>query len=635
MQDTQHVVGGSIANPKSAAPVLVPACLSPTSTPDPPFSLSPHGVPLSSDGNPCNLGASEFSALGLTRMQAVRWEEQMNKSFAAAQPVEAARILEAIRYGIEVEYEGPRRTQARTCHNPPLKRAEDAEKIAAVIAKDVAEGKKAGPFDCQPFSTFTCSPIGAVPKRDSDKIRVIHNLSYPFHGESVNRGTMEGELKLGSFDEACDIIKRLGPGTLLCKLDVEAAYKQIPVRPRDWPLLGFKWDGAWYYERVLPFGLKSSCRLWEMFACALHHFFVVDLGIECVVHYVDDFLLAFPAHQLREAERGMQAAMQLADWLGLTMAGAKAEGPVTQLTFLGIQLDTKQMVARLSADRLQQLLIMLTTWERKKHASEAELASLLGVLDWACRVIRIGRPFKRRIVEHLKRVKARSRLRGRYSLKDAEMHMQDNDDTGGDNVGGSASTSGQLSPLTDAVQADILWWIKLAPSWNGRGMLYDREWTHSEAMELFTDACNKGYGGYWQGAYFHGVWNAAQLQQARRVTRISIPFLELYALVLSALIWGDQWGGRRIIFRCDSGTAVAALNKMTARDKDMAWLVRVLTLHAAHHGYEFRCIHIEGAQNVIADALSRGGSLLTLFRLTHPQVLTATPERIPIIDPSL
>ena len=97
-------------------------------------------------------------------------------------------------------------------------------------------------------------------------------------------------MSIDSFDKAVEAVVELGRGCLLIKLDVEAAYKQIAVRPEDWHLLGFKWLDKYYYERVLPFGLRSSCRLWDVFATALHYMFERHLGIEVVIHYVDDFL---------------------------------------------------------------------------------------------------------------------------------------------------------------------------------------------------------------------------------------------------------------------------------------------------------------------------------------------------------
>ena len=44
----------------------------------------------------------------------------------------------------------------------------------------------------------------------------------------------------------------------ISKLDVKSAVRQIPVRPHDWHLLGILWQGKYYYDRILPFGLRSS-----------------------------------------------------------------------------------------------------------------------------------------------------------------------------------------------------------------------------------------------------------------------------------------------------------------------------------------------------------------------------------------
>jgi hypothetical protein len=56
--------------------------------------------------------------------------------------------------------------------------------VAEIIAEDVAAGKKAGPFDAQPFEFMAVSPIGAVAKGEG--VRAVHNLSHPYGGDSVN-----------------------------------------------------------------------------------------------------------------------------------------------------------------------------------------------------------------------------------------------------------------------------------------------------------------------------------------------------------------------------------------------------------------------------------------------------------------
>ena len=546
------------------------------------------------------MSEEEFAELRLTKMTVRAWKAQMAVSFAAKFPKEAAQILEAIRHGIDVDFKGER-LMSRPCHNPPLARPEFEPKVTAIIDEDVADGKKAGPFEAQPFRHFITSPIGAVPKRDSDKVRVIHNLSYPRLGDSVNSATEEGPCKLGSFDEACAFIRTLGAGALLVKLDVKAAYKQVPVRPQDWPLLGFRWRLKWYFERVLPFGLKSSCRLWELFATALHHFINVDLGIECVVHYVDDFLFAFPASDGDLAKHMMDSAIEMAARLGIPFADEKAEGPTTKLTFLGIELDTVAMEARLSGSRLQEFTEMLAGWESAGAAGRTvdDLASLIGKLDWACRVIRVGRPFKRRLLEALKWHRKR-------------------------HAAGTAKLT-----LSEQAQGDIAWWRALAKDWNGVGLLYEIEWSNAErkgaVWYVHTDACNTGYGAVHNGRWFRGEWTPAQLRAAQRSTRTSMPFLELHALVQAAVTWSKHWRGKRIVFYCDAEAAYMALKKRASRTDEMAELIRILTLDAVHNGYDFKCAHIAGVKNVTADALSRGGDVLSNFRAQDPAALLLSP----------
>ncbi len=47
---------------------------------------------------------------------------------------------------------------------------------------EVASGHKLGPFVVPLFEDFKCLPVSFVPKCDSAKLCLIHNLSHPFHG---------------------------------------------------------------------------------------------------------------------------------------------------------------------------------------------------------------------------------------------------------------------------------------------------------------------------------------------------------------------------------------------------------------------------------------------------------------------
>ena len=93
-----------------------------------------------------------------------------------------------------------------------------------------------------------------------------------------------------SVDNAVEIIRRLGPGTELVKMDLNDTYRVIPVHPQDHHLLGIQWCGDTFVDRSLPFGLRSAPKIFtafsDMVAWAIHY-----RGVHHLLHYLDDFLL--------------------------------------------------------------------------------------------------------------------------------------------------------------------------------------------------------------------------------------------------------------------------------------------------------------------------------------------------------
>jgi hypothetical protein len=379
---------------------------------------------------------------------------------------------------------------------------------------------------------------------------------------------------------------------------VSAAYKQIPVRREDWPLLGFMWRGEYYYERVLPFGLRSSCRLWDLYASALHFCFMHLLNTHAarsVIHYVDDFLFVIEPGAEEAARAMLAGAIALCEELGLPLAPEKSEGPVTDLTFLGIKLDTVAMTASLPADRLAELKRLIVGWKMKERASVKELQSLTGLLNFACFVVRPGRFFLRRIIDFTSHVDSLGR--GRNALFD----------------------------LPREVFADIDWWHEFLPEWNGISLLYEREWEESTKIELFTDACEIGYGAVYGLQWAYGAWSPEELQAAQREKRLSMPFLELRALILAVATWGAAWRGKKIVFRCDALAVVKAINNRTSRAPATMHHLRMLSGFACSYGFDFRAIHVDGIANTLADPLSR--MLVDQFRELCPN---AAPHPTPV-----
>ena len=139
---------------------------------------------------------------------------------------------------------------------PNLQSAKDhGSAVDANIHDEVNIGRRKGPFTSVPFNYFFSNPLGVVFKKGKSKPRVIHHLSWPRTASktSVNASITDFEVKLDAFDRAVKAMRILGRNCVMSKIDVESAYRCIPVRPLDWPLLAF--------SGRMPSTLTSSCSL--------------------------------------------------------------------------------------------------------------------------------------------------------------------------------------------------------------------------------------------------------------------------------------------------------------------------------------------------------------------------------------
>ena len=112
-------------------------------------------------------------------------------------------------------------------------------KIDKFLASECAAGRVLGPFDCSFVPMVYVNRLGAVPKNTSGKYCLIVDLSH-LSGGSVNDGIPDTLCSLSyvSVEEAVLVVLRLGRGTQLAKVDIQAAYRNMPVHPDDRWLLG-------------------------------------------------------------------------------------------------------------------------------------------------------------------------------------------------------------------------------------------------------------------------------------------------------------------------------------------------------------------------------------------------------------
>lgn len=107
----------------------------------------------------------------------------------------------------------------------------------------------AGPFSVEPIADLRVSPSGFVPKKEPNKFRLIHHLSYPA-GSSVNDGIDPELCKVvyTSFDVALYWIRRFGKGSLMVKTDIKSAFRLLPVHPDSFRWLGLRWEYCFYVD---------------------------------------------------------------------------------------------------------------------------------------------------------------------------------------------------------------------------------------------------------------------------------------------------------------------------------------------------------------------------------------------------
>jgi hypothetical protein len=255
--------------------------------------------------------------------------------------------------------------------------------------------------------------------------------------------------------------------------------------------------------------------------------------------------------------------------LGVPIAEHKTEGPSLIIEFLGIIIDSQKVEARLPSDKLNRLFVDLNSWHTKKSATLQELQSLIGTLNFACKVIDPGRAFLQRIINLTRRVsKPHNHIR-----------------------------------LTNGFPEDVKMWQIFLKDWNETSLFPNSFWENSSNLYLYTDASGTlGFGGIFRTQWFEGKWLPHQTLNTKN---ISIDWQELYAIVVASYIWAPLWAQKRIVFYCDNHAVVSIINSKRSKSPRITDLVRALTLQTLKYNFYFKAFHVPGHYNDIADSISR------------------------------
>ena len=156
--------------------------------------------------------------------------------------------------------------------------------------------------------------------------------------------------------------------------------------------------------------------------------------------------------------------------LGFAINADKITNPATTPNFLGVDIDSVAMEARINLTHLSETISLLKGIAGHWSAIKRSILSLIGKLHFVCQVCRPGRAFPCCMIE--------------TSMKAQHLHHR--------------------IKLNQDLHRDVEWWLCYLPSWNGVSLLYESHWLTSTEFQLFTNASNIDFGCYFQGHWCQG-----------------------------------------------------------------------------------------------------------------------------------
>ena len=430
--------------------------------------------------------------------------------------------------------------------------------------------------DCEPK---IISPMAALSKPDGG-IRLIHDCSRPA-GSAVN--DFVSNLDKHKFQTVDDAVKLVTKNCYMAKVDLKSAYRSVRLSSKSQQVTGFKWtfpDGREHVllDKKLPFGSKLAPGIFHRLSQAVRRM-MSRRGFQ-IVAYIDDFFICESSKQ--KCQTALNTLISLLRQLGFLINWSKVVDPTQKLTFLGIEIDSKDMELRLSDDKLANLQAELAAFSERKRASKKQLQSLAGKLNWASAVVRGGRVFLRRIIDGIAALKK-------------DWHK---------------------AKLIGEIKRDILWWRDFISTFNGKAMILD----HIPITSVFTDACKTGGGGVYNQDWFYANWQA----DYPFVAHLHINEIEAFSVVLASLRWAHLWQNKQVIIYSDNMATVHCINKCTSRNKLLMSYLRQLFWKSAKYNFHLKALHVEGRRNILADCISRlheTRSFITFLHGCLPQPL--------------
>ena len=428
------------------------------------------------------------------------------------------------------------------------------------------------------------SPLAAIPKADSNDVRLIHDCSVP-RGLAVNDYCSEQESFC--FESVTDALKLVQKGYFMAKVDLKSAYRSVPIHPSNYQAMGLKWkfqnsnSYTYLYDTRLPFGSKKAPGIFHRLTQSVKRM-MIKMGFTSVVAYLDDFLIVAPTQT--ECIMGQKILINLLRNLGFGISWGKVCGPSKRLVFLGVEIDSSLLRVSLPKAKLYDFKLLLQSFATRKRASLRQLQSLAGKLSWASLVVTGGKVFLRRILNEIALIKKQNHTR----------------------------------ILSKEIFKDISWWLAYLNRFNGKQYFKPKP----TYVHVYLDASKKASGIFYNKDWQYLLWEADWPQ----VARLHINYKEVLSVLAAAKRWGHEWKGHTVMVHTDSMCALGMLNKGTSRNTLVMHYLRQLFWLSTKFNFQIKPIHVPGHLHNLPDAISRlhqPGQITRLASLLFP---AASPQ---------
>jgi hypothetical protein len=248
--------------------------------------------------------------------------------------------------------------------------------------------------------------------------------------------------------------------------------------------------------------------------------------------------------------------------LGFQISWNKVVGPTQRITFLGIEIDTRDCTLSLGQEKLRKIEQQLCSFSNKKRASKQQLQQLAGLLNWACQAVRGGKFFLRRILDGIRPLQQQQHK----TKLSAEFHK------------------------------DVEWWLCFVRKFNGV-VYYGSAGVH----HVHVDACNKACGVFWAGDWQYSVFH----KDNPKACDLHINYKEVCGAVLAVSRWAPLWSNSSVIVHTDSTVTKAIINKGRSKNSYINVLLRQMCWLSVKYNFTVRAIHVPGSINTLPDTISR------------------------------